>query len=171
LSSTESQIPFESANGNIGGVVPSNIVLNLSESPYTITSTILIPPGLEVIIEAGVKVFVNPAASIEHCIINSNIIERYVVRGTLVARGTEQLPIIFTSSQETPNNGDWGGNKNCNDYSNWTSFSIGIDFRSQAIGATFDINTKEYIGGSILEHCHLEYAGNSAALTLNGSHT
>jgi parallel beta-helix repeat protein len=46
---------------------------------------------------------------------------------------------------------------------------LGIDFRSQAVGATYDNSTKEYISGSILEHCHLEYAGDLAALTLDGS--
>jgi hypothetical protein len=51
-----------------------------------------------------------------------------------------------------------------------SSITEGIEFLSQAVGATYDNSTKEYISGSILEHCHLIYAGDSAALKILNGH-
>lgn len=64
------------------------------------------------------------------------------VNGGLVACGTESEPIIFTSNQPVPAAGDWRN----------------IEFAETAIPSKYD-NTGDYIGGSILQHCIVEYAG------------
>jgi hypothetical protein len=67
----------------------------------------------------------------------------FVVMGTLIARGTSDSPILFTSAKENKVKGDWGN----------------IEFKSSSVGATV-IGT-EYISGSILEYVTIEYAGKS----------
>jgi hypothetical protein len=76
-----------------------------------------------------------------------------VVRGKLVARGTDENPIVFTSASTTPNKGDWGN----------------VDFRETASNATFHSNGT-YDDGSILEHVIIEYAGRTGATTVAGVH-
>lgn len=72
--------------------------------------------------------------------------------GTLIARGTEESPIVFTSDDpyQDPNDpaqpGDW----------------VRIDFTDYATDAEFDPNTAEYVSGCVLEHVVVEYAGSDA---------
>src|SRR5262249_47456753 len=63
------------------------------------------------------------------------------VFGTLIAHGTADMPIRFTSNKSTPAPGDW----------------LGIRFEDSSADATFD-GTGAYTGGSILESCVIEYA-------------
>jgi subtilisin family serine protease len=62
------------------------------------------------------------------------------VAGTLIADGTEEQPIRFTSSQANPAAGDW----------------MVIEFLDSSVDATFDGNGN-YIGGSILRYAIIEY--------------
>jgi hypothetical protein len=70
-----------------------------------------------------------------------------VVRGKLVARGTEDMPILFTSAKNTPSKGDWGN----------------IEFTETSQSATFHPNGT-FEDGSILEHVIVEYSGRSGAV-------
>ncbi len=65
-----------------------------------------------------------------------------IVDGTLRATGTAEAPITFTSSHRNPQPGDWGH----------------IHFRDSSSDARFD-SYGNYLGGSILRHCIVEYAG------------
>lgn len=73
---------------------------------------------------------------------------RLQVAGTLIAKGIEGRLITFTSGQPhaPPAPGDWGA----------------IFFTKTAIGASFD-KVGNYTGGSILEHCVVEYTGGGTA--------
>ncbi len=67
------------------------------------------------------------------------------VSGTLIARGTAALPIVFTSGQKSPLEGDWGR----------------IVFNPSAIPVLFDTTGDEpvFVEGSVLEYMVLEYGG------------
>jgi len=62
------------------------------------------------------------------------------VAGTLIADGTEEQPIRFTSNQSSPAAGDWGQ----------------IKFLDSSVDATFD-GAGNYTGGSILRYAIIEY--------------
>lgn len=68
----------------------------------------------------------------------------FVVMGTLIARGTADKPILFTSAKQNKLKGDWGN----------------IDFRTEAVDSI--INGTEYVSGCILEHVIVEYAGKTS---------
>lgn len=63
------------------------------------------------------------------------------VAGTLIADGTEEQPIRFTSDHWYPCVGDWGH----------------IEFLDSSVDATFDAEG-QYVAGSILRHTVIEYA-------------
>ncbi len=66
-----------------------------------------------------------------------------VVEGTLQARGTAEQPVVFTSAEEEPETGDWDG----------------IEFTESAEPLVAE--GTQWVSGSILEHCVVEYAGDS----------
>ncbi|MHA2246672.1 MAG: right-handed parallel beta-helix repeat-containing protein [Candidatus Hodarchaeales archaeon] len=76
------------------------------------------------------------------------------IYGQLIAQGTELEPIIFTSNQSSPAPGDW----------------INIVFSDTSVDANYD-ETGNYLNGSILQYCTLEYGGGSdiAALKIISS--
>jgi hypothetical protein len=79
----------------IGGTLAKDTVLMADQSPYTLTSDLIVPWGKRLTVEPGVTV---KAAG------------HYVMRvnGDLIAKGTAQKPIVFTSATpEGPD--DWRG--------------------------------------------------------------
>ncbi len=130
---------------HVGGVILSDTTWDLAGSPYVVAvaagdtiivggdATLTIEPGVEVRFEAGLGLLIGRSGE---------------GPGTLVARGTEEEPIVFTSIKD-PNDpddpaipGDWNR----------------IDFLDLAADATFDVND-DYQSGCILEHVIVEYAG------------
>lgn len=80
------------------------------------------------------------------------------INGTLVADGAVSLPITFTSHNATPAPGDWGY----------------ILFSDDSGDAIYDIDGN-YLGGSILEHCVVEYGGgvsvaNNGTVRMDNAH-
>jgi hypothetical protein len=82
-----------------GGII-ANTTWTIAQSPYQVTGDISIGNGAILTIEPGVTVYFNSATNL------------VVSAGGLIARGTNALPIIFTSaldvSGSTPAPGDWG---------------------------------------------------------------
>ncbi|MBI2876039.1 MAG: right-handed parallel beta-helix repeat-containing protein [Candidatus Tectomicrobia bacterium] len=101
---------------------------------YRVQEPIRVEPGATLTLEPGATLqFTAPEIGLQ-------------VEGALIARGTEDRPITFTSSQLSPFPGSWGT----------------ISFDWQAVGASFD-EAGNYVSGSIFEHCIVEYAGGSTA--------
>ena len=73
------------------------------------------------------------------------------INGELIAQGTSSNKITFTSNLSSPAAGDWGG----------------IVFEDESIDAIVS-NDLEYISGSIIKSCIVEYAG--PGITINHSH-
>jgi len=93
-----------------------------------------------VIVEEGVTLTIEPNVTVK-------VAGQYALQvgGGLVARGTETEPIIFTTTEITPIPGSWGY----------------IKFEDSSMDAIFD--DSEYVSGSILQYCTVEYAGGSDA--------
>ena len=79
-----------SAQTNVQGGIYANTTWTLANSPYTMTGSIVVFPGKTLTIQPGVVVNVqNPGPG------NLYYLE---IRGSLVAKGTKNLPIVFKSA-------------------------------------------------------------------------
>ncbi|TKJ37554.1 hypothetical protein CEE37_13640 [candidate division LCP-89 bacterium B3_LCP] len=98
-------------------------------SPYIIEDDFTIPAGMILTIEAGTHVLFQKNASL-------------LIEGDIAASGTMQAPILFSSAAPNPKPGDWG------------------NLRFITADSTLSYNDAgEYIKGSRLEHCIVEYGG------------
>ncbi len=138
------------AQTNVGGFPTfADETWTLAGSPYNVVGGISIRAGATLTIEPGVEVRMNPDIDFVVGLDGANT-------GTLIARGTESQPIIFTSATDaTP--GAWRQ----------------IRFTDFASDANFDEETGEYLSGSIMEWCTVEFAGaagfNTGAVTVEAS--
>jgi parallel beta-helix repeat protein len=128
---------------DVGGLICTNTTWTAAGSPYIVigSSGIVIGCNATLTIEPGVVVKFNPTLA---------IVVGYpgFGKGTLVARGTAESPIIFTSIKDpcdpcTPAApGDWSR----------------IHFTDYSIDAVYNPDGN-YVSGCILEHVIVEYAG------------
>ena len=114
---------------DVGGSISVNTTWAVADSPFKLTSSVLVEEGVTLTIEAGS--IINIASS--------GI--GFQVNGTLVAKGTPEQKIVFQPATETTP-GSWGA----------------IGFGDPSTDATFDADGN-YTGGSILQHCVFKYAG------------
>ena len=129
----------------IGGLICEDTTLTQAGSPYVVGDSIVVGCGATLTIEPGVVLRFDTCRDLAVGLTTFG-------PGTLIARGTEDEPIIFTSSALTPIPGDW----------------TGFRFGDAAIDATFD-GSGNYLSGCILEHAIVEFAGCavSSAVTLD----
>ena len=113
----------------VGGPIITDTTWALADSPFIVTADVQVSVGVTLTIEPGVVVMFNEG-------------KRLQVDGTLIARGTPDRLVIFTSSQSSPRPGDWSN----------------IKLTSAATATTANANG-DYVSGSILQHCVVEYGG------------
>ena len=94
------------------------------------------------LVDTGVVLTIEPGVAVQFA--SGTVLQ---VNGTLVARGTSDNPIVFTSNQASPAPGDW----------------VYIFFASSSTPATFDADGN-YTGGSVLEYCEVSYAGGAGSV-------
>lgn len=118
------------AQTNVSGIITTNTAWTFTGSPYIVTGNVLLDSGYTLTIEPGVIVKFNSGLSIQ-------------IDGTLIAQGTSDNKITFTSNT-ADTAGAWGY----------------IYFSSASTDAVFENNIYgNYLSGSILEHCIIQYAG------------
>ncbi|MBF0227163.1 MAG: right-handed parallel beta-helix repeat-containing protein, partial [Desulfobacterales bacterium] len=124
------------------GIISQNTTWTLSGSPYIVSGSVTIQHNeigqiATLTIEPGVEVRFNQVARL-------NIGGNSGGSGALIAQGTQENPIIFTSNKPTPSKGDWEG-------------------------ITF-YNTSDD-SSSIIEHCIIEYCRSYGIYINNASPT
>jgi len=112
----------------IGGIIWSDETWT-NDYLYIVTSNTLVDEGVTLTIEPGTRM--------QFCA------DKYLrIDGCLVAIGTEDSMIVFTSNAQNPSSGDWDG----------------IKFYDTSIDAVFD-SIGNYISGSIIKYAEIEFAG------------
>jgi len=111
---------------NISGVLSQDTTWS-SDKIYMITGDTLVPSGIRLTILPGVT-------------IKFDTHKNLMIEGELIADGTKEKPIIFTSSSLNPTYASWGS----------------IRFRDSSVSAIIDSNYG-YISGSIIRFAKLEY--------------
>jgi len=92
------------AQTTVSGGIYANTTWNLAGSPYLVTGSMVVFPNRTLTIEPGVEVIV----SADYTFNTGNFI--YLeVRGTLIANGTSNAPIVFTSTDTTSGFYNWEG--------------------------------------------------------------
>ncbi|RLC71317.1 MAG: hypothetical protein DRJ03_30330 [Chloroflexi bacterium] len=120
----------------VSGVISSDTTWTANKT-YRATGNILVSPGVTLTIEPGTVAKFESGKAL-------------VIRGTLIADGTPDQQILFTSASTLPSPGDWGG-------SYLSSPTGGIIFTSESEPAHFDPDGN-YQSGSIIRYSTIEYS-------------
>jgi len=126
------------ADTPVGGIIDEDTIWTLVGSPYIVEESVLVKEYVTLTIEPGVEV-------------RFDIDKALQINGTLVARGTNDNMITFTSNQPSPSEGDW----------------MHILFTDTSTDAIFD-DDGNYLSGCILEYVICEY-GTTGVKTDNSS--
>jgi len=130
----------------VSGHITADTIWTLEGSPYMVTADVTVRhathsgPTATLTIEPGVEVRFAPGTGLY---VGDYYKYKYPQYGAILARGTEESPIVFTSSAGTPAPGDWKG---------------------------FYFRPPTNSGLTAFEHCLIEYGGavNNANLYLDG---
>lgn len=117
-------MPGRTAVGLVGGQVWREC-----DSPIIVTGGVVVESGTTLQIEPGVEVRFAANAALS-------------VNGTLIARGTRDKRIVFTSNAPVAAPGDWKG----------------IRFSDTSVDGTVD-SLGRWVSGSVLELCDIQFAG------------
>lgn len=117
------------ADTEVSGNITTNTVWTLTDSPFIVKDTVQVLQGVKLTLEPGVTIKFTKDTGMN-------------IDGELVARGSQEHLIIFTSNEVNPKPSDWKG----------------IKFYNNAIGTTFD-SENDYISGSTFQYCKFEYSG------------
>lgn len=80
----------------VGGVLKKSMVWDSKMNPIVVTSDVIVPDSFSLDIKAG-------------CDIRFDGYFMIMVKGRLLANGTQEKPIVFTSNSSEPASSDWNG--------------------------------------------------------------
>ncbi len=123
---------LSSASAGEGERLAQNTLWDKSHSPYLIEQDLLIPAGIQLSVKPGVQVRFARGASL-------------LIEGEISACGTAADPIIFTSASDNPTPGDWGN----------------LRFITADTTLSYE-ESGQFLKGSRLEYCLIEYGGQPA---------
>lgn len=109
----------------VKGIISGNTVWTLGNSPYIVIGHVLVEEGASLTIEPGVVVKFDSSYYLR-------------IDGTLVADGTEEQKIVFTSNKKNPAPGDWDKIKFTDTSTDWDG-----------------------VKGSVVRNAKIEYGGSS----------
>ena len=84
------------AQTNVSGGIYQNTTWTLAGSPYMVTGSIVIFPNRTLTIEPGVQIICTADTTF-----NTGNFIYLEVRGTLIADGTSNIPVVFKSTNNT----------------------------------------------------------------------
>ncbi|MCF7811195.1 right-handed parallel beta-helix repeat-containing protein [bacterium] len=93
--------PYEYRRGEIRRILRID-EFTTANSPYIISSDVMLPSGASLTIEPGVEIQVEYS-------IKADSRFKFRIKGSLFSEGTEENPITFKSALESPKKGDWLG--------------------------------------------------------------
>lgn len=128
----------------IGGEVKDRLVLRRNKE-YILFDPLIIRQGASLEIEAGAVI---KAAK------DRNVYLAVAQGGRFYAWGDKENPIVFTSENENPSAGDWGGIVLCG----FAPTNNGINSRSEVVDYFYGGNTLDDSSGFI-NYLRIEYAG------------
>ena len=134
----------------LSGVYPQDLSLD-ANILYIDNGPVLMAAGTTLTVPAGMTVKAAPVG------VNAYIAIQQGAR--IIANGTANNPIVFTSNAATPSTGDWGGLVVCGSASiNSTAVGSTETSTTEVGGLSYGGNTDEDDSGS-LEYVRIEYAG------------
>ncbi len=92
------------AQTQVSGGIYQNTTWNLAGSPYLVTGSIVVFPNRTLTIEPGVQVIFTADMTF-----NTGNYLYLEIRGTLIADGTPNIPVVFTSTDTTTGFYNWEG--------------------------------------------------------------
>ena len=129
----------------------------------SITSDMVLTTGTEYVIAGGVHVkngvtlTIEPGVTVKSSKTEPTVAYLLIERGAkIMAEGTAALPIVFTSGQDVPKRGDWGGIIICG--------KAPINNGSEATAEVGDVlygGNESNDNSGILKYIRFEYTGNS----------
>lgn len=144
--------PSAPSEAVISGDITSNRLLS-ADTTYLLTGGVHVKSGVTLTIDAGTRIESNPSeAAVAYLLIE---------RGAkIMAEGTAASPIIFTSGEDTPARGDWGGVILCG----YAPINKGSEATSEVGDALYG-GTNAADNSGVLKYVRAEYTGNAISDT------
>lgn len=99
-----SLLPLRASATDVQGTLSTSAVWKKSASPYVLKGDVTVGWGVKLVIEPGVRVIANRQDALKSGVDPQRV--ELIVDGTLEVRGTEALPVVFTSRGDV---GSWYG--------------------------------------------------------------
>ncbi len=133
--SSQISVSFDAERGmELYGSISIDTTLH-SDYLYIVTGNLYVEPGVTLTLEKGLRLQFFPTLYMR-------------VDGTIMAVGTEEEPIVFTSNSTSPTSGDWGY----------------IHLYGSSNDAVYDAYNN-YISGATIQYANIEYASTGLILT------
>lgn len=142
--------PVIPATGELSGNITSDMTLNAG-TVYTLKGSTYVKPGVTLTIPAGTR--------IEADVTYEEVAFLAIEKGAkMIAQGTAENPIVFTSNSATPAPQDWGGLVICgNAITNLDPVNGNV--QAEVTGLTYG-GTNPSDNSGIYSHIIIEYSGN-----------
>ncbi len=92
--------PIDKKEGELSGKITSNLTLD-ANIQYVLNDPLIVTDGATLTIPAGTTIKAEAGGTNTYVLVEKG--------GKIIANGTADKPIVFTSNSSTPKEGDWGG--------------------------------------------------------------
>lgn len=142
--------PTVPATGELSGNITSDMTLNAA-TVYTLKGSTYIKPGVTLTIPAGTRIEADAAfEEVAFLAVEKG--------GKMIAQGTAENPIVFTSNSANPAPQDWGGIVICGNAVTNLAPTAG-NVQAEVTGLTYG-GTNPTDNSGVYSHIIIEYSGN-----------